>query len=68
MVARMQPLVDVSQMERYCSKREIAAHYGLSLRTIERWQFDGCPSRLIGGVRRFLISEVELWLATREED
>ena len=67
MVARMRTLVDVSQMERYCSKREIADHYGLSLRTIERWQFDGCPSRLIGGVRRFRVSEVEQWLAMREE-
>jgi hypothetical protein len=46
------------------SKRSIAAHYSVSVRTVERWMFDGCPSRLVGAVRRFRLSEVDAFLHT----
>ena len=54
--------------EPWLSKAEVAAHYGFTPRTVERWVFDGCPSRLLGGRRRFLLSEVDDWLNRRQRD
>jgi transposase len=48
--------------ERWLSKRKIARHYDYSERTVNRWVAAGCPSRMIGGERRFRISEVDAWL------
>jgi hypothetical protein len=52
--------------EPWLSKKAIGAHYNLSTRTIERWIHRGCESRVIGGVRRLRISEVEAFLASEE--
>jgi hypothetical protein len=52
--------------EPWLSKKSLAAHYELSTRTVERWVHGGCPSRLIGGVRRLRLSEVEAFLARTE--
>jgi excisionase family DNA binding protein len=51
--------------ERWVTKRELAAHLGMSERWIELRVRDGMPSVRFGRSRRFLISEVEAWL--REE-
>lgn len=53
--------------ERWYSKRRIAEHYDVSIRTVERWLHGGCPARLIGGVQRFRISDVEDFLDSRFE-
>lgn len=50
------------QHERWLSKRKIARHYDYSERTINRWVAAGCPSRMIGGERRFRLSAVDAWL------
>jgi hypothetical protein len=52
--------------ERWLSKKNVADYYDLGVRTIERWVYDGCKSRMLGGVRRFRLSEVEAFLAARE--
>jgi hypothetical protein len=48
--------------ERFLSKREIAAWLGYSRRWIEQKHHEGLPSRLIGGHRRYLASEVRRWI------
>ena len=48
--------------ERFLSKREIADRLGMSTRWIEQKHHDGLPSRLIGGRRRYLASEVRRWV------
>lgn len=52
--------------EPWLSKKAIGAHYDLSVRTIERWIHRGCQSRVIGGVRRLRLSDVEDFLASDE--
>ncbi len=49
-------------LERWRSKREIAGHYGFTIRWVERQVAKGMPNRLIGGQRRFQISQVDRWL------
>jgi hypothetical protein len=51
--------------EPWLSKKAIATHYDLSARTIERWIHRGCQSRVIGGVRRLRLSDVEAFLASQ---
>ena len=48
--------------ERWLSKREVAEHYGFSVRWVEIQIGQGMPSRLIGGQRRLRLSEVDAWL------
>ncbi len=48
--------------ERFLSKRQIAEHSGFTPRWVELQMRKGLPSRLIGGRRRFLLSEVDEWL------
>ncbi len=48
--------------ERFLSKPQIAEHYGFTPRWVELQMRKGLPSRLIGGRRRFLLSEVDEWL------
>lgn len=52
--------------EPWRSKRTVAAHYEISVRTVERWIQDGCVSRLIGGMRRLRYPDVEAYLASKE--
>ena len=51
--------------ERWVSKRELASHYGFTVRWVEYRLAEGMPSRLIGSRRRFRISEVDQWLHRR---
>ncbi len=52
----------IEALEPWRSKAWIGGHFGVCVRTVERWMFAGCPSRLIGGVRRFRLSEVDGFL------
>lgn len=49
------------------SKREFAAHKDVSVRTVERWQKLGLPTRKYGRARnstvRVLVDDADLWLA-----
>lgn len=47
------------------SKRKLAEHLGFSTRWVELRMRDGMPSYVQGNQRRFLLSEVEPWLAQR---
>jgi len=51
--------------ESYRTKRQIAEHYGLSTRTVDRKVEEGMPFEYIGGRRRFKLSEVDAWLRKR---
>ena len=53
--------------EAWLSKTAVATHYELSARTVERWIARGCASRLIGGVRRMRLSDVEVFLCAQGE-
>jgi protein gp37 len=44
---------------------ELAAHYRVSERTVARMVADGCPSRMVGHRRRFVLAEVEAWSKER---
>ena len=48
--------------EPWRSKRQIAAHFGFATRWVEMRVREGMPSVMIGGHRRFLASECEVWL------
>jgi hypothetical protein len=52
--------------EPWLSKTAVATHYNLSARTVERWIARGCRSRLIGGVRRLRLSDIETFLISEE--
>jgi hypothetical protein len=57
----MQP--QITQLpERWLSKREVADHYGFSVRWVEIQIGQGMPARMIGGQRRMRLSEVQGWL------
>ena len=46
----------------YVSKKEAAAHFGVSTRTLERWVHAGCPAlRLYGGPYRFQLAVIAAW-------
>ena len=51
--------------EPWLSKRQIADHFGYSTRWVELRVKDGMPSQMIGGHRRFRLSECEQWLLER---
>ena len=53
--------------ERYVTKADVAAQYSMSVRWVEVITAEGCPSRLIGGRRRYPLSEVDAWLVARGE-
>jgi excisionase family DNA binding protein len=52
--------------ERWLSKRSVAEYYSVGLRTVERWIHRGCPSRMVAGVRRLRLSEVESFLTATQ--
>lgn len=43
-------------------KRQLASHYGFSVRWVESQVAKGMPSRMIGGRRRFDLAAVDRWL------
>ncbi len=51
--------------EPWVSEAVIARHYDVSERTVRRWRAQGMPSRMLGGWRRFRLSQVESWHAER---
>jgi hypothetical protein len=51
--------------EPWVSDVVIARHCKVSTRTVRRWRVQGMPSRMLGGSRRFRLSEVERWHAER---
>jgi phage terminase Nu1 subunit (DNA packaging protein) len=51
--------------EPWVSEAVIARHYDVSARTVRRWRAQGMPSRMLGGSRRFRLSQVESWHAER---
>jgi hypothetical protein len=48
--------------EPWLSKRQVAGYFGYSTRWVELRVRDGMPSQMIGGHRKFRLSECELWL------
>lgn len=44
------------------SKRDVAAYYGVSTRTVERWVRAGLNARRVGGVLRFRFDDVERFI------
>lgn len=52
-----------AEPERWVTKQRVAEHYGYTTRWVEQQQTLGMPSRLIGGQRRYRLSEVDAWLS-----
>lgn len=52
--------------EPWCRKADVARHFSVSGRTIERWQAAGMPYRKVSrALVLFRISEAERWTAER---
>lgn len=51
--------------EPWVDARAVARHFGVSQRTVERWQHAGAPSRLVGASRRYRLSAIDAWLGGR---
>jgi phage terminase Nu1 subunit (DNA packaging protein) len=47
--------------EPWVAEAALARHFGVSGRTVRRWREEGMPSHLIGGSRRYRISQAEAW-------
>jgi hypothetical protein len=45
----------------------VARHYSVSSRTVRRWRAEGMPSRLLGGSRRYKLTEIEAWHERRTQ-
>lgn len=53
-----------SESEYYVNKRAVAAHFGVSPRTVERWKEQGCPHIVLGSsdrLVRYKIDEIDGW-------
>jgi len=48
--------------EPWVSKRQVAGYFGYSTRWVELRVREGMPSQMIGGHRKFRLSECEVWL------
>lgn len=48
------------------TKKQLAVHLQVSTRWIELRMRDGLPSSMVGGRRKFKVSEVTGWLRERE--
>jgi excisionase family DNA binding protein len=59
------PFRSRTHYEPWLTKRQVAAHFGFSTRWVELRIRDGLPSQMMGGRRRFRLSEVEGWLEKR---
>ena len=63
-------MMDTNNIEPYKNKQQIAAHFGVSIRTVERWMTSGCPVLRLGGEGlgkrpRFRLSDVSAWIDTQ---
>jgi excisionase family DNA binding protein len=64
----MEPITHIAgglHDEPWRGKRDIAAFFDISVRSVERMVAAGMPSRKIGGQRRFRLSEVDGWVRSR---
>ena len=53
--------------EPWLSKKQIADHFGFSVRWVEYRVAEGMPHTVIGGRLRFRVSECEAWLLAGTE-
>jgi hypothetical protein len=53
----------VALAERWINKRELAAHFSVSVRWVEEQTYLGMPSRLIGQQRRYQLSVADAWIS-----
>jgi predicted DNA-binding transcriptional regulator AlpA len=60
------PAAAPQHAEPWLTKRQVAVHLGFSTRWVELRMREGMPSRLMGGCRRFRLSEVEGWVDGRQ--
>ena len=51
--------------ERFVDKRQLATHFGFSIRWVEARMTEGMPFHRFGNRVRFRISETETWLSGR---
>lgn len=63
----MNNVVEFRWREPFLTKGQLAAHYGFSTKWVERQMRKGLPSRTIGGSRRYLLSETDVWLGVAVE-
>lgn len=59
-----------NNIEPYKNKQQIAEHFGVSTRTVDRWILSGCPVLRLGGsglgrTPRFRLSDVSAWIDTQ---
>jgi phage terminase Nu1 subunit (DNA packaging protein) len=60
----------VQQPEAMVTKSDLARHFAVSTRTIERWMAEGCPHERLWhgeGPPRFYISAVKRWHGMGQE-
>lgn len=52
----------------YLTREQLAAEFGVTTRTIERWQKrpDGLPNTTIGGRTLYRIASVRVWMEAQE--
>ncbi len=60
--SRVVPLRAPSASEPLVSRRRVSEHFGVSERTIQRWQTDGMPHLARGRTVRYRLSDCEAWL------
>jgi hypothetical protein len=53
--------------EPWLDEMQVASHFGCSTRTVRRWRERGCPSRLVGGLRKYRLSEIDRWHDAQQE-
>lgn len=63
-------MADTNNIEPYKNKQQVAAFFGVSVRTVERWVNSGCPVLRLGGEGlgkrpRFRLSDVSAWIDTQ---
>lgn len=55
----------IGQDERWVTKQQLAEHLQVTRRWIEIQQHRGLPCIRMGGINRYIVSEVEAWLRER---
>jgi phage terminase Nu1 subunit (DNA packaging protein) len=60
--ARVIPLPGVAGREPWVTKAQLARHFDVSLKTVERWAVAGMPCLSRGRTVRYQISACEAWL------
>lgn len=49
------------------TKKQLAAYLRCSTKSVERRVSEGMPSFMVGGLRRFRLSDVEAWLEGKND-